>query len=568
MNGLPLGLVAVPGRHDTVDEQEHGQEACCGAAGDMRSGCAEKLTGVQTRTLRKQTCVRRVLVGSSLPEDSEGKCTTSKGPLFAFPMARASQLAVAAGIASIAAGVVWYINRRATAPTATATTSDPREPATVAPERVESQIEEHDPLEPTTVAGPTRPRSVSWNPEESRSERSAGARSMPATNITAYGADLCALRGAPATGHAGEVPAYAPNDCGCTHILALPAEIIALILASKPLRAAFYAPHLGRDWVLEQLTIGQALARKPFAICVREAATIVAGRNGWLLPVAGSTPMLRLSKLEDDTERVRSILRDDVSWWSATTIGYDRERPGIVADRLLQFVAIWSQEVSRGFIGPLIIDPQVRRQHTMELGGLLIKLGMAVCACDRRRDIKLYKLVRSLIRIMMQPDTPLNASWLALRVVPLVKKHMDINGDVGAGYEDKYLRRSRLGLIDLLGYLEPQMLRRDIETFGWLHRSLKRIYRREYAGGVWVDSSETMWNAGLKAWNERCEAHGLELGGRGNEKLDAMMDSQVRGCFVSLSALGRPHSNVWSTTSTDIFHAVYHEVVYPCYPCY
>ena len=73
MNGLPLGLVAVPGRHDTVDEQEHGQGACCGAAGDMRSGCAEKLTGVQTRTLRKQTCVRRVLVGSSLPEDSEGK---------------------------------------------------------------------------------------------------------------------------------------------------------------------------------------------------------------------------------------------------------------------------------------------------------------------------------------------------------------------------------------------------------------------------------------------------------------------------------------------------------------
>ena len=115
--------------------------------------------------------------------------------------------------------------------------------------------------------------------------------------------------------------------------------MLVLILASKPLRAAFYARHLGRDWVLEQLTIGQALARagtccKPFAICVREAATIVAGHNGWLLRVAGSTPMLRLSKLEDDTKRVRSILRDDVSWWSATTIGYDWDPPGRTADRL------------------------------------------------------------------------------------------------------------------------------------------------------------------------------------------------------------------------------------------
>ena len=487
-------------------------------------------------------------------------------------MASAStQLAVAAGIASI--GVVLYLNRRATAPTATATTSDPREPATVAPERAESQIEDHDPLEPTAVAGPTRTRSVSWSPEvvreERRSEKSAGARTMPTTNITAYGADLCALRGAPATEYAGEAPVYAPNDRGCTHILALPAEVLVLILASKPLRAAFYAPHLGRDWILQQLTIGQALARagtccKPFAICVREAATIVAGRNGWLLPVAGSTPMLRLSKLEDDTKWVHSILRDDVSWWSATTIGYDWDPPGRTADRLLEFVDTWSQEVSRGFVGPFVIDPQVRRQHTIELGGLLIELAMVVCACDRRRGMKIYKLVRSLIRIMMQPDTPLNASWLAPRVVPLVKKHMDINGDMVAGYEDKYLRRARVSMINLLGYLEPHMLRRDIETLGWLHRSLKQMFRREFTGDGWVNSSETMWNAGLKAWNERCEAQGLELGGRGNAprdaKLDAMMDSQVRGCFVSLSALGTPLSNVWSTTSTDIFHAVYHDV--------
>eukprot|EP00964_Phaeocystis_antarctica_P133997 scaffold98230_cov63-Phaeocystis_antarctica.AAC.2 len=208
-------------------------------------------------------------------------------------MASAStQLAVAAGIASIAAGVVWYLNRRATAPTATATTSDLREPATVAPERVESQIEDHDPLESTTVAGPTCTRSMSWNPEvvreELRSEKSAGARTMPTTNITASGADLCALRGAPATEQASEMSVYAPNDRGCTHILALPAEVLVLILASKPLRAAFYAPHLGRVWVLEQLTIGQALARagtccKPFAICgpPRSSPDATAGSYPW-----------------------------------------------------------------------------------------------------------------------------------------------------------------------------------------------------------------------------------------------------------------------------------------------
>ena len=325
-----------------------------------------------------------------------------------------------------------------------------------------------------------------------------------------------------------------------------------------------------RTWAESGCWSSLQLARRllelaPAASLLRfAAATIVAGRNGWLLPVAGSTPMLRLSKLEDDTKWVHSILRDDVSWWSATTIGYDWDPPGRTADRLLEFVDTWSQEVSRGFVGPFVIDPQVRRQHTIELGGLLIELAMVVCACDRRRGMKIYKLVRSLIRIMMQPDTPLNASWLAPRVVPLVKKHMDINGDMVAGYEDKYLRRARVSMINLLGYLEPHMLRRDIETLGWLHRSLKQMFRREFTGDGWVNSSETMWNAGLKAWNERCEAQGLELGGRGNAprdaKLDAMMDSQVRGCFVSLSALGTPLSNVWSTTSTDIFHAVYHDV--------
>ena len=66
-----------------------------------------------------------------------------------------------------------------------------------------------------------------------------------------------------------------------------------------------------------------------------------------------------------------------------------------------------------------------------------------------------------------------------------------------------------MSMINLLGYLEPHMLPRDIET--WLHRSLKHMFRREFTGEGWVNSSETLWNAGLKAWNERCEAHGLTL---------------------------------------------------------
>ena len=43
-----------------------------------------------------------------------------------------------------------------------------------------------------------------------------------------------------------------------------------------------------------------------------------------------------------------------------------------------------------------------------------------------------------------------------------------------------------------------------------------------------------MWNVGLVAWNERCEAQRLQLGSRGDEghdvNLEAILDKQVRGC--------------------------------------
>jgi hypothetical protein len=47
-----------------------------------------------------------------------------------------------------------------------------------------------------------------------------------------------------------------------------------------------------------------------FATCARAAAKVVADRHGWrLLPVASSTPMQHLSRLEQDTTLVRAILR-------------------------------------------------------------------------------------------------------------------------------------------------------------------------------------------------------------------------------------------------------------------
>ena len=82
-----------------------------------------------------------------------------------------------------------------------------------------------------------------------------------------------------------------------------------------------------------------------------------------------------------------------------------------------------------------------------------------------------------------------------------------------------------------------------------------------------VLNRDTMWNVGLVAWNERCEAQRLQLGSRGDEgqdvNLEAILDKQVRGCFVSCSALGTPHwssrDSWWSVKRHDIFHAVYHD---------
>ena len=130
-------------------------------------------------------------------------------------------------------------------------------------------------------------------------------------------------------------------------------------------------------------------------------------------------------------------------------------------------------------------------------------------------------------------------------------------------------------------------------TFKWLIRTLQSLpkTRLTATGGVIkVENplngrSETMWNAGLAAWNKRCEAQRLQLrrssGDEGHDvTLEAIRDKQIRGCFVSCgwsnaqqlqpdqtaddvflgsSPPGWSDGSWWSVASHEIYHAVYHD---------
>ena len=281
-----------------------------------------------------------------------------------------------------------------------------------------------------------------------------------------------------------------------------------------------------------------------FATCARAAAKVVADRHGWrLLPVAGSTPMQHLSRLEQDTTLVRAILRQ-----------VNRDA------RPLPTVSLWVDEVSLGFIGALSVDAQVRLQHTLELGRLLIVLSMRVGPDDPQRDGKVAIFLWQLSALMMQPGTPLNASWLAACVFPLVEMHMAIENCGHRRY-----RWASGQLMGLLCFLEPSVLRSHPETFEWVQKLLKKYTPPIKPAGM--ATHETLWSAGLEAWNERCEAQGLGEGcdtETRESKLKAMLHSGVRGCFVRLSALGTPVGYLWSgykwteRLGHDVFPAVYH----------
>ena len=281
-----------------------------------------------------------------------------------------------------------------------------------------------------------------------------------------------------------------------------------------------------------------------FATCARAAAKVVADRHGWrLLPVASSTPMQHLSRLEQDTTLVRAILRQ-----------MNR------AARPVPAANLWMEEVSLGFIGALSIDAQVRSQHTLELGRLLIVLSMRVGPDDPQRDEKVAVILWQLSALMLQPGTPLDASWLAACVFPLVEMHMAIEN---CGHRRYHMASGQL--IGLLCFLEPSVLRSHPETFEWVQTFLKKFFPQIQPAGM--AGHETMWSAGLKAWNERCEAQGLGEGcdtETRESKLKAMLHSDVRGCFVRLSALGTPVGYLWTgykwteRLGHDVFPAVYH----------
>ena len=146
-------------------------------------------------------------------------------------------------------------------------------------------------------------------------------------------------------------------------------------------------------------------------------------------------------------------------------------------------------------------------------------------------------------------------------------------------------------MLDLLGFLEPQVLRSDRATFKWLVATLQGTVKPRVAsgGGIFTiedgELNDCMWNTGLAAWNERCEAQRLQLRSSGDEghevTLEATLDKQIRGCFVSCGWSSaeqlqpdqtdawpgatphhpwNPSVNAWwSVTSHDIFHAVYHD---------
>ena len=271
----------------------------------------------------------------------------------------------------------------------------------------------------------------------------------------------------------GDAPVLLMTGCfGHAHFLALPNDLLVKILAllsGLRLRAVLWkqpktspAAHPAGHCDLYGLTIGHALAAagaccKAFAACVHEAATIVADGHGWRLPVVGGAPM-HLSKLEQDTQRVRFFLRDrSVPCWS-------------IAQN--QFFVSWALEIPPGFIGALLIDPQVRLQHTLELGEFLINMGMGVRSDHTFYEPKITLVFELLSRLMAQASTPLNASWLAARVFPLVKEHM-VGTPFGLpAYQAEKLKKA--SMVRLLGYIEPSVLRSHREVFGWLKTELNR----------------------------------------------------------------------------------------------
>ena len=201
-------------------------------------------------------------------------------------------------------------------------------------------------------------------------------------------------------------------------------------------------------------TVGKALALagaccKAFARCVTEAATVAAGHHGWRLPLAGScTPVRHLSMLELDTMRVRFCVR-----------AMSRRSEPYAA-----FLDFWIADLVLALSAPCLnVDAQVRRQQTLELGALLFRAAMDAWRwCPGQC---------SLLHVLMScPGTPLDASWLASRVIPYLKDPV-----LDVCTEDLVHRRKvvthRQRVVERLSQLKLPVLQDHPEITEWLQQN-------------------------------------------------------------------------------------------------
>ena len=400
-------------------------------------------------------------------------------------------LALAAGVATIVVGTTWYLNpavrrwrrprlhaRRALPPPRCAasvekmTGPEQQQQEAAGTRREAYQLD----VLPATAVGPKRTRSVMSAVMDTKPE-------------------------SPATVHAGDAPVHA--HLGGTHLLELPVDLLVLILASLP-PAQCHAirtstpcgkcccsscttasavrvlcgtgqcrPLLDKDdtrivpcCTARHGTVGKALALagaccKTFANVVAEAATVVAGDYGWRLPMTDGdctqdTMRVRflvvslLSKLEQETMRVRFCVRA-MSWRSEPYVGY------------VHFWTIHGLSLALLSAPSLYIDAQVRRQHTLELGALLFRAAMDAW----RHNWSSSRACTQLLTVMAHPGTPLDASWLAARVIPYIENHLL---DIGTM---SYKNSRRVGMVKLLSHLKPHAFRYHPEILEWLQRSLQ-----------------------------------------------------------------------------------------------
>ena len=358
-----------------------------------------------------------------------------------------TQLALAAGVATIVIGVTWYLN-----------------PAVRRWRRLRKHARRALP--------PPRHHVVAAVVDAASVESAASVENMAGPEQQQQQREMC-REAAEKRRNAYELDICRKTSSWCMHLLELPDDLLVLILTSLPAaqwhairtstpsgncycctcRAlAGFATTIVPYCTARQGTVGKALASagaccRTFANGVTEAATVVAGHHGWRLPLAGCAPVRHLSKLEQDTMRVRFCLRA-MSWQS---------------ERYIEYVDFWTAKLLLALSAPsLYIDAQVRRQHTLELGALLFRAAMDVW---RRNENTSHSVCTQLLTVMAHLGTPLDASWLASRdVIPYMVNHiLDMS-------TERLKNSRRVGMVELLNHLEPHVLRDYPEFLEWLQK--------------------------------------------------------------------------------------------------